>query len=179
MFLCPVKREKTLCPQKWEVSFSAPNFLSKLDSIQGNKLPSQVHRWGFKRRDEARGKGKIVWPGDLQTLNPWPKSWAPPWELSKKPESNITFGLCLCDLYTRCHSRYSLFPFISIHQGERRRERGGRDESYRGWIVLVIKIKHTPQEFLADSHYFCIIFFSSHPPSFLPALLCVHQRRER
>lgn len=160
------KRENTLCPQKWEAYFSAPNFLSKLDSTQDNKLPSQVHRWGFKRRDEAKGKGKIAWPGDLQTLNPWPKSWAPPWELSKKPESNITFGLCLCDLYTRCHSRCSLFPFISI--GRNRAGEGGRDESYRGWIVLVIKIKHTPQEFLADSHYFRIIIFFL-PSSFLPS----------
>lgn len=38
------KRENTLCPQKWEAYFSAPNFLSKLDSTQDNKLPSQVHR---------------------------------------------------------------------------------------------------------------------------------------
>lgn len=143
--------------REWEALFSSPTFLSKLDSTQDNKLPSQVHCWGFKHRDEAKGKGKIVWPNDLQTLNPWPKSWEPPWELSKKSESNITFGFCLCDLYTCCHSRCSLFPFISIHLGKG--GKGGRDESYWGWIGLVIKIKHTSQEFLTDSHYFRIIFF--------------------
>lgn len=40
-----------------------------------------------------REKGKSRDPGDLQTLNPWPKSRAPPRELSEKPGANITFGL--------------------------------------------------------------------------------------
>jgi len=84
----------------------------------------------------------------------------------KKPESNITFGLCLCDPYTCCHSRCSPFPFISIHLGERRKR--GRDESYWGWIVLVIKIKHTPPGISCWFSLFPHYFRSSRPPPFLP-----------
>lgn len=147
---------------------SAPNFLSKLDSTQDNKLPSQVHHWGFKRRDEAKGKGKIVWPGDLQTLNPWPTSWVPPWELSKSlsQTSHLDF---VSVTFTRAVTPGALAIPLHFNTPGGGRE-GGRDESYRGWIVLVIKIKHTPQEFLADSHYFRItffFFFSSLPSSHL------------
>lgn len=37
---------------------------------QDNKLLAQVHGGGFQHRDKARGRGRTVWPANLQTLNP-------------------------------------------------------------------------------------------------------------
>lgn len=120
------------------------NFCSKLDSARNNKLPSQVHRWGFKRMDEAKGKGKIAWPNDLQTLNPWPESWTPPRECSKKAwVKHYVWTLSLWPL----HVLSLQVPAVTLHfntpKGVREGQ-WGRDESYWGWIVLLIKIKHTP-----------------------------------
>lgn len=74
-------------------------------------------------------KGKLCDPATYKLLTPGLSPGCLSESSQKKPESNITLGLCLCDLYTRYHSRCSLFPFISMHLGEGQRERRGRHES--------------------------------------------------
>lgn len=57
-----------------------------------------------------------------------------------------------------------VLSWMSVHLGEGPRERARRDERYWGWIVLMIKIKHTIWTFSPR----CIIFHSSTPhPSYL------------
>lgn len=65
-----------------------------------------------------REKGKLHDPMTYKLLTPGLSPGLLPVSVQKKPESNITFGLCLCDPYTCCHSRCLLLPFISIHLRE-------------------------------------------------------------
>lgn len=63
-----------------------------------------------------------------------------------------------------------VLAWMSVHLGEGPRAKARRDERYWGWIVLMIKIKHTPWTFSPS----CILFhfpppilhisFSLHPP---------------
>lgn len=89
-----VRREKKTRRVLWSGNFSSPNVSSNLDISPGHKLPAQVHRWGLERRVEARGgkREKRCDPATYKLLTPWPGSWAPPWELSIKPRSNILLG---------------------------------------------------------------------------------------
>lgn len=89
------------------------------------KYTAEVLSAGMRPRE----KGKLCDPGDLQTLNPWPKSWAPPRELSKKPESNITFGLCLCDLLHALSLQVLAIPlhFNTPGGGMEGESKGGRE----------------------------------------------------
>lgn len=57
--------------------------------------------------------------------------------------------------------------WMSAHLGEGPREKAGRDERYWGWIVSMIKIKHTPWTF-SPSHIL------PPPPPVLPLSLSLH-----
>lgn len=91
----------------------------------------------------------------------------PPWELSKTPSQTSHLGL---SAWPRHALSLEVLAWKSVHLGEGPREKAGRDTRYRGWIVLMIKIKHTPWTF-SPSHSF---FFISPLPSFLPLSFSRH-----
>ncbi len=166
MFLCPVKREKrhyVLKSGKFNslLSTSCPSWTAFRIINYPLKYTVEVLSAGMRPGE----KGKLCDLATYKLLTPGLSPGRLP-ESSQKSLSQTSHLDFVSVTFTRavtpgtCYS--PSFQYTYRRDGGRR----GADESNRGWIILVIKIKHTPQEFLADSHYLCIISF---PPILLPS----------
>lgn len=171
MFSHPVtKREKTFCPQNGKFNSLLLTFCPSWTALKIINYPLKYTVEVLSAGMRPGGKGKLCDPATYKLLTPGLRPGRLTESSPKRPASNIAFGLCLCDLYTRYHSRCSLFPFILMHLWEGWRKGRGRDEGYWGWIVLVSKIKHKPPGLSSWLSLFLHYF---------APLLSAHQRRER
>lgn len=70
-------------------------------------------------------------------------------ESSQKPQAK--HHIWTLSVWPRHVLSLEVRAWMSVHLGEGPREKAGRDERYWGWIVSMIKIKHTPWTF-SPSH---------------------------
>lgn len=154
--------------QTWKDHFFLPCFLSLLKLRIINywlKYTVEVFSTGTRPEEE----GELC---DLLTYKLLTPSLSPECLPESSQTSRAKHHIWTLSVWPRHVLSLEVRAWMSVHLGEGPREKAGRDERYWGWIVSMIKIKHTPWTF-SPSH----ILSPRPPPPILPLSLSLHSWR--